>query len=473
MDRSIISGLIAILLIAKPALAEDLSPKHAAQTFAYDLIALSGFILKHHVNPPAGQQIMLKAARALYLASNQDPPRDLALRCSTAQTPDQFATILVDACGKNFETDQAAQRTICAKVAEALTQDIEGGVTLLTPKASAAQQQLSENRYVGVGIAAGQNDDRAFFIRAVMPGGPMDRAGVPAETQIISIDGWKTRGESLVDAVERLRGPNGSRVELVIRRPGSDRDEPLSLDRGVVPRKSLQTEVRELSDRRIAVLKLEEITASIPHEVRAFVQQQRELDGVLLDLRGASGQAHFGVLLADLFVDGGDLGYLSTEGKKSRLQAEPGDLFNDLPMAVIADPSTTGSAAWLATSLHERKRVVSYGQNSDRRNLDFASFELPSKSLVATFATSVLTAPSSVDGLIVTNQVTKIPDAAEVERAIAVTNSKDPSAAALNNLVRVGGQFLGRESSSRRNPEDTALQYLQSIPKSVIHPKKS
>ncbi|HVJ67658.1 MAG TPA: PDZ domain-containing protein, partial [Caulifigura sp.] len=301
MDRSIATGLIAVLVFATSALAEDHHSNSPAEDFARDIVALSNLILQHHVEPPARQQVVLTAARAVYLARGHNPPHDLAHRCSSSGTDDKFFAILVEAYGKEFSAEAKDQRELADRfagrttsshelivapetqrklyqqVSEALAKELDGGLTFLSPKASTAQQQLAENRYVGVGIAAGQTEDRKFVIRAVMPGGPMDRAGIPAETIIVSIDGWPTVGQGIEECVERLRGPEGSSVALVIHRSTTDHDEPLTLNRGVVPRKSLNADVRQLPDRRIAILRPEAITASLPHEVRAFAQAQPQL----------------------------------------------------------------------------------------------------------------------------------------------------------------------------------------------------
>ena len=268
---------------------------------------------------------------------------------------------------------------------------VPGGLDLQSPKAQAANQQLAESRYVGVGIAVRMTDNHEFQIVSAVEGGPMHAAGVPQESIIEEIDGWTTRDQRLEECVERLRGPKGSSVNLRIRRPAAEQAEPLTLTRGVVPIKSLRAQAVVREGKTILHLQPSQITSSISHEARQALAAQKDLHGIVLDLRGTqSGPTHFAVLFADLFLGEVRLGTAWRGGKGQALASGPDELVADVPIAVLVNEYTAGSAEWLAAVLKESGRAEVFGTPSAGLAVDSQSFTLPSGERHATFATVVL-----------------------------------------------------------------------------------
>jgi carboxyl-terminal processing protease len=271
------------------------------------------------------------------------------------------------------------------------------------------------------------------------------------------------------EAVERLRGPEGTPVTLVIRRPGKEEDETVTLYRGVVPQKMLTVEISDEAGRRIAVLRPRELGGSLAHEIREFAETERNLDGVLLDLRGSFGRAHFAALVADQFLDGGEMGTIETAARRTAMKAEPGEILPEVPVAIATDEGTRGSAAWLATLLMERKRAMVFGRKGQHPNLDFETFELPSGEM-ATFATKVLVTPGGERTLVVSEQThTTTPGVAELVTTIGggVTEESSlvgrlPTTDSLNRRLRAGSQEQLRVN---RDSFVIAKEYLENLRK--------
>jgi hypothetical protein len=401
--RSVVGSIAtAIVFMCGPinSGASDQTKADPAETFAGDIVGLAKLLTDRHYEPPAQQQVVLLAARALYQARKSSPPGDLTSRCSKATSDEELKAILKEACGPGFRLDTMAR----AEVAEGIASSIPGGLQLLSKKTSTAQQQLTENRYVGVGIAASLSETHELAITTVLPGGPMAKAGIPDKTIIRTIDGRATKDRSIEDSVDWLRGPEGTRVDLTLVRPGSTNEESLTLYRGIVPQTMLDVQVEEKSGRRIAILKPKQLGGSLSHEIQKFAASESRLDGILLDLRGTYGPAHFAALVADQFLDGGDIGAARNGSRRVPMKAEPGELFPDIPVAVATDESTRGSAAWLATVLGERKRAAVFGKKRDRPNLEYETFDLPSGEETTLFATRVLESPGGATTLVVTEQ---------------------------------------------------------------------
>ncbi|QDT55018.1 putative CtpA-like serine protease [Caulifigura coniformis] len=462
---------LAIIASCGAAHARAGESQSDAATFASDMISLADLLAKHHYEPPARQQVVLIAARALYKARDLTPPADLSDRCSAATSEHEMHAILKAACGEKFVIDGETR----SAVAQALEACVPGGLQLLSKKADVAQRQLAENRYVGVGIATRLDDQREMQVASIMPNGPMDRAGVREGTVVRTIDGWATKSQRIEECVERLRGPEGTSVELMIRRPGSDQDEPLTLIRGVVPQTLLESTIEEEGGRRIAVLTLKQLGGSVPHELGKLAEKERDLDGIVLDLREVQGPAHYAILLADQFLDGGEMGCVCKRDQKTPLRAEAGELFADVPIAIAADPSSAGSAGWLATVLMERKRAKVFGQHGDRPNLDFDSFALRSGTQAAAFATRLLESPGSSRTLVVSETTQKTPPETVSAKhfserpPIWPTPPKSPTDVARQVFNGMARQVIASQPDRGtygfdRGPVVIAKEYLRSLP---------
>jgi C-terminal processing protease CtpA/Prc len=446
-------AVIALACRTESAMASDQTSENQATEFVADLVGLAQLLADHHFEPPAKQQVVLLAARELYEARRfERPPADLVERCSGAVTNDEFTAILLVACGDGFSVDSQLRTAIT----EALAPSIPGGLQLLSVKDNEVQQQLAENRYVGLGITASVSTSQELEIHGVVPNGPMARANVPSGTVIREIDGWATQNQPMGQCVERLRGPEGTAVKLVIVRPDESAEETLTLYRGLVPRKMLSVDFEQVGERRIAIIRPQQITASTPHELQQFAETAGQLDGIVLDLRNVGGPAHFAALIADQFLDGGAIGFIRRRNRRTPLNAGEGELFPSVPLAIATSKSSTGGAAWLAATLRERKRAVVFGQDSDQQNLDSESFNLPSGKQSATFMTRVLESPSGVSTLMISDAVQAVLlDAAGLEATIDRSQRGLPPAAMM------------RESANRsaRDSLLIAKEYFKSRPR--------
>jgi Peptidase family S41 len=114
----------------------------------------------------------------------------------------------------------------------------------------------------------------------------------------------------------------------------------------------------------IAYLRIETISASTPHDLRKLAHQlaSRGYYGIILDLRSLWGTSvHPAVLIADALLPGGVIGRVQTGEREETYQADADALFRGLPMAVLVDGSTGGTAEWLAAALQDNKRGMIVG----------------------------------------------------------------------------------------------------------------
>jgi carboxyl-terminal processing protease len=180
---------------------------------------------------------------------------------------------------------------------------------------------------------------------------------------------------TLRQVIDRLRGEEGTAVEVTVRQPKAKESRTYSIVRGTLAHPTIQgpawSDATDTAhnwvqrDDRIGYLKLTEISASTLHELRQFAQRLESVDtrGLILDLRGLRHAGfHAAVLLADSLLDRGTIGRLRTAERVMTYQADADCLFRDWPLVALIDQGTSGPAEWLAAALQDNGRAKLVGR---------------------------------------------------------------------------------------------------------------
>ena len=243
------------------------------------------------------------------------------------------------------------------------------------------QEQLQGNRYVGIHIQLSYDEkQKQAVIQELVPGGPADRAGGKKGDRIEQIDGADTQGMKLEQVVDRLRGPVGTELTVTVRQPKEKEARTLKMTRetlflptvvGLRKQSSGDWDLKVGGPDGVAYLRIKDITASTPHELRKLAQQfdAEGLKALILDLRDLSNASlHPTVLLADSLLERGTIGRVRTADRVTTHEATPDALFRGRPIAVLVDRGTVCGAEWLAAALQDNHRATDRG-DPDRQPL--------------------------------------------------------------------------------------------------------
>jgi C-terminal peptidase prc len=330
-------------------------------------------VLQHHIDPPARQQMILGGLKALYETSARPVPAGLSRRVSSLATREQLGALLVEVWPQAPAKASSADGLADAVFRGAMS-TLAGGAYLISAKERKVADQVEGNRYVGIQIALTMDDDEKLtWIAELFEGGPADRAGAKAGDRIEKINGIKTNGMNLRDVVDRLRGDEGTDVLVTVRQPKSRESRTLKMTRAALPRTTVRGlrkrssggwDVRIDGSDAVGYLRISEISASTPHELRNLARQL-ENEGarsIVLDLRSLSGSlVHPTVVLADSLLDHGAIGRVKTVEREMTYEADSDALFPGWPMAVLIDDFTRGTAEWLAAALQDNHRSTVVG----------------------------------------------------------------------------------------------------------------
>lgn len=227
-----------------------------------------------------------------------------------------------------------------------------------------------QGKLAGIGAKVGTRKDTLVLL-TVYPDSPAARAGLQDNDEVLRIDDLSTRNIPVGDAVERIRGDEGTKVNLLIRRKGEPEPRIVVVTRGIVvipsvtskmlPGEVLYTEITQFS---------QTTPDDFRHNVQKFVDD-RDLAGVIIDLRNNSGGSMMGSsAIGDLFLTEGLLittagrDGLPARGLTTEVRASGNAPFADLPVIFLTAPVTASGSELLAASLRNNNRALLVGEHT-------------------------------------------------------------------------------------------------------------
>jgi carboxyl-terminal processing protease len=232
------------------------------------------------------------------------------------------------------------------------------------------EQGLMPGMLQGIGAQV-EHDPATGNIVIVTPfsGSPAEEAGVRPGDTILAVDGEPTDGWSVAQAVDRIRGLEGTRVRLTVEHADGEVEE-LTIERATVVIPSVVTRPLEdadgvpLSD--IAYIELQQFTDEAVEELAEALEAvaRRGYEGLILDLRrNPGGSLGATVKIADMFLgDGIILTQVNGDGSERVFEAEPGGEATDIPLVVLVGPGSASGAEVLAGALRDNGRAVLLGE---------------------------------------------------------------------------------------------------------------
>ncbi len=196
---------------------------------------------------------------------------------------------------------------------------------------------------------------------------PAWKAGIKPGDKVISINGVSTKGFTLVEAAQHMKGKNGTVIKLGIIREGLDEPTVIPIKRGVIKIKSVKYTDLEAGYGYFKITNFIEHTARDLKKYLVNHQKKNGLKGLILDLRqNPGGLLDQAVKVSDLFLPKGDIvSIIGRDKKKKEVKSatKPGT-FEDVPVIVLIDEYSASASEIVAAALKDNKRGVVMGQKS-------------------------------------------------------------------------------------------------------------
>ena len=234
----------------------------------------------------------------------------------------------------------------------------------MTPDMYKEMQVETKGEFGGVGIQIGVKENRLAVI-APIEGTPAYRAGIKSGDFITKVNDETTKDLTLMDAVQKMRGPKGSKVNLTIQRDGTADPLQFTLVRDTIKIESVKSKVLD----NIGYVRLTQFQESTGRDLSKVLKQfkDQKLQSTILDLRNnPGGLLTASVEVSEQFLPGGKL-VVYTKGRESKKDewiAKGKDQMDDSPMIILINEGSASASEIVAGALQDYGRAVIVGTTS-------------------------------------------------------------------------------------------------------------
>jgi carboxyl-terminal processing protease len=317
------------------------------------------------VRQRAGITLFLVVVCGTLLMSSWLARRVSAVGRDAYQNIETFANVLT-MVQKNYVDDVPTDKLIDGAI-NGMLSSLDPHSAYLTPDLYKELQVDTRGSFGGLGIEITLRNG-VLTVVSPIEDTPAFRAGVKAGDQIIKIDNEYTKDMTLVQAVKMMRGPEGSKIKLTLRREGQPDWMNLTLKREVIQIKSVKSRVLEPHFGYLRITQFQERTERDARTQIADMEKSAGgLQGLVLDLRNnPGGLLSQAVKVSDLFLDSGMVVY--TEGRldnqAQKFYAHKGPVTGDYPIVVLVNGGSASASEIVAGALQDHKRALVVGQQT-------------------------------------------------------------------------------------------------------------
>ena len=252
----------------------------------------------------------------------------------------------------------------------------KGHTRFLTPEEREQNQEGLSGTYVGIGVQLEAREDDVV-ISAPIEGSPAEKAGVEPGDVVVGVDGESVRGEDIPGIVSKVKGPEGTEVELTVSRDGSERVFDLRREEIDSPAVTWA----RIPGTDVAHVRLSSFSDDAAEELRAAFEEA-ERGGArrfIFDLRdNPGGRLDQAVEVTGFFLEPNSVAYVRKDASGGReeveVEGEPG--LTDAPLVVLVNEGSASSSEIVSGALRDNDRATVVGQTTFGTGTVLSEFEL-------------------------------------------------------------------------------------------------
>lgn len=270
---------------------------------------------------------------------------------------------------KTLYVEEKSDKELIDAALDGMLSSLDPHSGYLNEKDFEEMQSSTEGKFGGLGIEV---TSEKGIVRVVSPidETPAFKAGVKAGDYIIAIDGKNIVGLKLSEAVSKMRGEPGTKIEITVRRE-KPKVEILKFDitRAYIKIDSVKWRV-EKNTGYIRIRTFNDLTTTQLQEAVKKIKRKlgTKLKGIVLDLRNnPGGLLDQAVSVSNAFLNKGEIvstrGRDKKEGKKFRASSKT-LVDPKLPMIVLINSGSASASEIVAGALKDHKRAIIMGTRS-------------------------------------------------------------------------------------------------------------
>ena len=247
-----------------------------------------------------------------------------------------------------------------------LLQSLDPYSAYMSPKIFNEMQTETSGEFGGLGIEVSMESG---VVKVISPidDTPASRAGIKAGDYIVKIEDTQVQGKTLSEAVDLMRGPVGSSIELTVRRRGVKKALTFNIIREVIEIQSVKTDLLEDNIGYIRLTSFNENSGEQIENKIKDLEKKQNIKAYILDLRNnPGGLLSQAIRISDFFLDNGEI--VSTKSRKAsenrKWFAKKGDLTNGKTLLVLINYGSASASEIVAGALKDHKRAIILGENS-------------------------------------------------------------------------------------------------------------
>ena len=240
----------------------------------------------------------------------------------------------------------------------------DGHTRFLTPEERKQNDQSLSGTYVGIGVQL-EEENGEVVVAVPIDGSPAEEAGISSDDVLLAVDGKSVRGDEVSEVVEKVKGPEGTNVELTVRHDGERRTYDLQ-------RAEIDSPVASwtlIPGTDVGLVLLSSFSDDSAQELQNAFEEARAAGArrFILDLRNnPGGRLDQAVELAGYFLEPESVVYIRKDasGEREEITVEGDPESTEAPLAVVVDEGTASSAEILAGALRDNDRAPVVGETT-------------------------------------------------------------------------------------------------------------
>ena len=267
---------------------------------------------------------------------------------------------------QNEYVDEINQADVMDSAINGVLQSLDPYSAYMNPKIFKESQIETSGEFGGLGIEVSME---AGVVKVIAPidGTPAAKAGIKAGDYIVRINGEQVRGKTLMEAVNLMRGPVGTPIEITVRRKSLRKAKIFKITREII---QITSVISKLVDNKVGYLRLRAFNENSSNQLKkeiSKIEKNKKLVGYILDLRNnPGGLLSQAITISDFFLDDGEI--VSTRGRKKRENrkffAKKGDKINGKPLIVLINRGSASASEIVAGALQDQKRAILLGETT-------------------------------------------------------------------------------------------------------------